>query len=45
MSKESIIKDSLMEKLEITVIPVDDEPYSKVITLPSSMMSKFQNSP
>ena len=38
MQKE--IKDS-MDKLEITVIPVDDEPYSKVISLPSSMMSKY----
>jgi len=32
-----------MDKLEVTVIPVDDEPYSKVISVPSSMMSKYYN--
>jgi len=29
-----------MEKLEVTIIPVDEEPYSKTIMLPSSMMGK-----
>ena len=41
MQKEN--KDS-MDKLEVTVIPVDDEPYSKIISLPSSMMSKCKQS-
>lgn len=29
------------DKLEITVIPVDDEPYSKTITLSTTMISKL----
>jgi hypothetical protein len=29
------------DKLEVTIIPVDDEPYSKMITIPSSMMGKY----
>jgi len=29
------------DKLEVTIIPVDDEPYSKMINIPSSMMGKF----
>jgi len=29
------------DKLEVTVIPVDEEPYSKVITIPPSMFGKF----
>ena len=28
-------------KLEVTVIPVDDEPYSKTIVIPSSMIGKL----
>ena len=32
-------KDSI-EKLEVTVIPVDEEPYSKTISLPNNTMSK-----
>jgi hypothetical protein len=28
-------------KLEVTVIPVDDEPYSKTIIIPSSMIGKY----
>ena len=30
-----------LDKLEVTVIPVDDEPYNKVITIPCSMMGKY----
>ena len=30
-------------KLEVTVIPVDDEPFSKTIIIPSSMIGKFLN--
>jgi len=26
------------DKLEVTIIPVDEEPYSKMINIPSSMM-------
>jgi len=29
-------------KLEVTVIPVDDEPYSKTIIIPSSMIGKYR---
>lgn len=28
------------EKLEVTVIPVDDVPYSKIIQIPHSMLGK-----
>ena len=35
------LKESSMDKLEVTIIPVDEEPYSKTITLPSSMMCKY----
>lgn len=28
------------DKLEVTVIPVDEEPYSKMITIPPSMIGK-----
>jgi hypothetical protein len=28
------------DKLEVTVIPVDEEPYSKMITIPQSMIGK-----
>lgn len=31
---ESNEKQSLSDKLEVTVIPVDEEPYSKMITIP-----------
>ena len=31
------------DKLEVTVIPVDEEPYSKIITIPQSMIGKFDN--
>ena len=27
-------------KLEVTVIPVDNEPYSKFITIPNSLIGK-----
>ena len=30
-----------LDKLEVTVIPVDDEPYSKIITIPGTMMGKY----
>jgi hypothetical protein len=40
MFKKDSMKDQ-MEKLEVTIIPVDEEPYSKIISLPSSMMSKY----
>ena len=33
-------KDGAMEKLEVTIIPVDDEPYSKVIQYPTQLLSK-----
>ena len=36
--KES--KKDASDKLEVTIIPVDDEPYSKMITIPNSMMGK-----
>lgn len=29
------------DKLEVTVIPVDEEPYSKIITIPQSMIGKL----
>ena len=32
---------SATNKLEVTVIPVDDEPYSKTIIIPSSMIGKY----
>ena len=32
---------STTNKLEVTVIPVDDEPYSKTIVIPSSMIGKY----
>ena len=35
-------KDSSIEKLEVTVIPVDEEPYSKVISFSNNMMSKYK---
>ena len=28
-------------KLEVTVIPVDNEPYSKFITIPNSLIGKW----
>ena len=31
------------DKLEVTVIPVDEEPYSKIITIPQSMIGKFDD--
>ena len=31
------------DKLEVTVIPVDEEPYSKTISIPSSMIGKCSN--
>jgi len=30
----------IIEKLEVTVIPVDDEPYSKIINITPGMISK-----
>jgi hypothetical protein len=30
------------EKLEVTVIPVDDVPYSKIIQIPQSLLGKSQ---
>jgi len=38
--KETSSKNDGVEKLEITVIPVDEEPYSKTITIPRDIMSK-----
>jgi hypothetical protein len=38
MNKVEKSKDQ--DKLEVTIIPVDDEPYSKIINIPSSMMGK-----
>ena len=35
-------KALLSDKLEVTVIPVDEEPYSKMITIPQSMIGKLQ---
>ena len=32
----------ISDKLEVTVIPVDEEPYSKMITIPSSMIGKCE---
>ena len=29
-----------LDKLEVTVIPVDDEPYSKMISIPTHMIGK-----
>ena len=40
-SKKSSHQHGLSDKLEVTVIPVDDEPYTKIITIPNSMMGKF----
>ena len=34
--------DGASDKLEVTIIPVDDEPYSKMINIPSSMMGKLK---
>ena len=31
----------IIEKLEVTVIPVDDEPYSKVINITPAMISEY----
>lgn len=31
------------DKLEVTIIPVDEEPYSKMINIPSSMMGKYSS--
>jgi len=28
------------ERLEVTVIPVDEEPYSKIVTIPQSLIGK-----
>jgi len=28
------------ERLEVTVIPVDDEPYSKIIQIPHALLGK-----
>lgn len=36
-------KEGTFEKLEVTVIPVDDEPYSKVITYPTQLLSKYHS--
>lgn len=40
-SKDMAAKEGQVEKLEVTIIPVDDEPYSKVITYPASLLSKY----
>jgi hypothetical protein len=34
------LESGQFDKLEVTIIPVDDEPYSKMINIPSSMMGK-----
>lgn len=39
--KGSKLDSGQYDKLEVTIIPVDDEPYSKMINIPSSMMGKF----
>ena len=31
------------DKLEVTVIPVDEEPYSKIITIPQSLLGKYDD--
>ena len=30
-----------LDKLEVTIIPVDDEPYSKLISIPTQMIGKL----
>jgi hypothetical protein len=32
----------MAEKLEVTIIPVDEEPYTKTITIPASLFGKHQ---
>jgi hypothetical protein len=40
--RSSSVREELEpDKLEVTVIPVDEEPYSKIITIPPSMFGKF----
>lgn len=39
--KGSKLDSGQYDKLEVTIIPVDDEPYSKMINIPSSMMGKY----
>ena len=40
-SKSFPISSPTLDKLEVTVIPVDDEPYSKMISIPTHLISKF----
>jgi hypothetical protein len=40
MAIEKDEKGGIIEKLEVTVIPVDDEPYSKIINITPGMISK-----
>lgn len=39
-SSHSVSSSKNSEKLEVTVIPVDDFPYSKIIQIPHSMLGK-----
>ena len=39
-TKSGYQSSSNYDKLEVTVIPVDEEPYSKIISIPSSMIGK-----
>lgn len=38
MAKEMNSKNS--DRLEVTVIPVDEDPYSKIVQIPHSMIGK-----
>lgn len=40
-SSQSVASSKNAEKLEVTVIPVDDFPYSKIIQIPHSMLGKL----
>lgn len=40
-SSQSYALSKNAEKLEVTVIPVDDVPYSKIIQIPHSMLGKL----
>lgn len=39
-SSSSTSSISKSEKIEVTVIPVDEEPYSKLISIPASMLQR-----
>ena len=42
-SSKSFATSKNAEKLEVTVIPVDENPYSKIIQIPHSMLGKTSN--